>query len=220
MSDLLAAAGVTGLAEAQVRTFTVTATSTDAALVRLAEGRDALLPRAGFYPQRPWKVGERLVGLLEDPTAARLQVNVIDPRLVEAVLDLFVPELRSGEIRVMGVARAAGVRAKVAVAATVADLDAVRVVVGRNANRVKAAQELLGDRLEIVAWYPETERYVAAALAPVEPATVELVGGRAVAHVAAHVAAAAQGGGNLNLVLAARLCGVGIDLQVDERETP
>jgi transcription termination/antitermination protein NusA len=215
MSDLLTAAGVTGLADAQVRTFTIAAVSNDAALVRLAEGRDALLPRAQFYPQRPWQVGERLVGLIDDPAAARPQVSVTDPRLVEAVLALYVPELRSAEIRVMGVARAPGVRAKVAVAATVDGIDALRVVVGRNANRVRAAQELLGDRLEIVAWHPETDRYVAAALAPVEPSKVELAGGRAIAHVPAHVAQAAQGGGNLNLVLAARLCGVAIELRVD-----
>lgn len=218
MSDLLTAAGVTGLADAQVRTFTIAAVSNDAALVRLAEGRDALLPRAEFYPQRPWQVGERLVGLLDDPEAGRLQVSVTDPRLVEAVLALYVPELRSGEIRVMGVARAPGVRSKVAVAATVEGIDALRVVVGRNANRVKAAQELLRDRLEIVAWHPEPERYVAAALAPVEPSKVELLSGRAVAHVPAHVAQAAQGGGNLNLVLAARLCNVPIQLQVDSEE--
>jgi transcription termination/antitermination protein NusA len=215
MTDLIDAMLTDTDTELRAATGTITAITHDAALVRLRDGRDAVLPRAEWYPQRPWHVGQDVVVAVIDDTA-RPVVSVTDRRLVVAVLDGIIPELLDGRIRVMGVARMPGVRTKVAVAATVADLDPVRAIVGRNANRLKSAEALLIDRLEIIAWHADPAEYVKASLAPIVPDTVTITAKGALVTVPAHVHAAALGGGGLNVALAARLTGVHIDVSISQ----
>lgn len=167
----------------------------------------ALLPRSRFYPGADLVVGDRhwLAEYPGDPP----QLSAVDADIVPAVMAAFVPELRDGTIRVLGVARLPGVRAKVAVASTRDDVDPIAACVGKGANRRAAAVDrLAGERLDFIAWASDRAAYLANALAPATVSRVDIDGGDAVAYAPAHQMAAAVGSGGLNSQLAGQLTGL------------
>jgi N utilization substance protein A len=196
-----------GPTELKVVTATVTSATPDVATLRTAAGVEAYLPVTEFYPNRRWAVGERYQ-LLQVHGGPRPQLSAVRPELITALLEGLSPEVRDGSVRVMAVARAAGVRAKVAVAATQEGVDAVAACVGRGANRVKALASLLaGERVDVIAWHADRETYLRNALAPAAVERVRFEGTKAIATAPAHMMSAAVGGSGLNSMLAGQLTG-------------
>ena len=192
-----------------VRTATATlvAVGRDVATVELQDGAQMILPVTEWWPERTWSVGERALGVVLGD-GVRQSFSVVRPELVTALIDGIVPEVRDGVVRVMGVARAPGLRTTVAVAATVEGVDAVAVMVGRGANRVKALASLLdGERIDVVAWSADPLTYARNALAPAQVVTVEAHGDELRASAPRHQMAAAVGESGLNSSLAGQLCG-------------
>jgi transcription termination/antitermination protein NusA len=192
----------------------VVALTADVARVRFRDG-EGILPASEWYADRPMPgVGERLqlVQLTDSPLAV---CSATSPELAKLLLEAVTPEARCGDVRVMGVARAAGRRTKIAVAATVADLDPIAACVGKGANRVRYVSEVLGgERIDVVAWHPDTAVYVSNALAPASVESVEVIDGVARVVVASHQMATALGSGGHNSALAARLAGVPVSVAV------
>lgn len=202
-SDLL---DLRGPAFTRAVTATITESSPDVAVCTLSDGTVARLPVTAFYPNRVWEVGGRYHLAATDSTPPQLSATADD--LVEMLLDGLVPEVRDGRVRVMGVTRHVGVRSKVAVAASAAGVDPVGACLGRAANRIKTLSAmLLGERVDIVSYHPDPERFLLNALA-VAPLSVTVDADDTVQVVVPkHQLSAARGGGNLNVVLASRLCG-------------
>lgn len=178
--------------------------------------RAALLPASEWPAARPLRPGDTHTFLvLPGP---RPTVSATTPELVRALFAGVSPEVRTGRVRIMAVARAAGIRSKVAVAATVADLDPVAPLVGPRANRVRAvAAALGGERIDVVAWHPDRERYLVAALAPAAVTRVVFDDaiGLATAFAPVHQMAAAVGAGGLNSALAGQLVGTKVVVEPD-----
>lgn len=195
----------------------VLTTTADVATCRVerADGTtvEALLPVSEFYPDKQFSPGHHYIGQLVE-SAGRPMLSVIRPSLVTALLAGFAPEVRSGAVRVMGCIRLAGVRSKIAVAATEEGLDPIAACVGREANRVRALTTALqGERIDIVAWHPSPDVYLRNALAPAEVDRVDINGRDAVAYAPPHQMAAAVGHGGLNSSLAGRLVGVKVRVE-------
>ena len=190
--------------------------SADVALLRVRgpEPYDAIMTANEYYEGRPFTVGAVLV--LEQLSAPpRPTLSAVRPELVAMLLDGPVPEVRSGTVQVMDVARQPGERAKVAVASTEEGVDPVASCVGRGANRVKSVIELLGgERVDVVSWHPDAATYLRNALAPaaVRAVHIDLDRRRAVVVAPAHTMPAAVGNHGLNASLAGRL--VGLRVQV------
>lgn len=190
----------------RVVTATVTEASPDVAVCTLHDGSTARLPVTAFYPNRSWEIGARYhLAATPDPTP---QLSAVVDELPVMLLDGLVPEIRDGRVRVMAVVRHVGVRSKIAVAATTSDVDPVGACLGRAANRIKTLSAmLLGERIDVVSYHPDPERFLLNALA-VAPLSVAVDDdGVVTVVVPKHQLAAARGGGNLNVVLASRLCG-------------
>jgi N utilization substance protein A len=69
----------------------------------------------------------------------------------------------------MGAAREPGVRAKIAVASSDADIDPVGACVGMKGSRVQnVVQELRGEKIDIIPWHLDPAKFVCNALAPAE----------------------------------------------------
>jgi len=84
-----------------------------------------------------------------------------------------VPEIAEGIVRVMGVSREPGFRAKIAVSSSESDVDPVGACVGMKGSRVQnVVQELQGERIDIVPWSPDPAKYVSSAMAPAEVSMV------------------------------------------------
>ena len=187
-------------------TFTIDSFSADVASVTCFDGTQAMLPASEWYPQRPWRRGEKLTGMLvgSEPVC----VSVVRDQQVALMLAGLVPEVRDGRVQVMGVARVPGVRCKVAVASADAEIDPVAACVGRKAGRVRMLGEQLGgERVDVISWSPDRRQLLIAALAPAQVDDVSFDGGKAEVRVPRHRMAATVGQGGLNAQLAGRLAG-------------
>lgn len=176
---------------------------------------EAQCPKTEWYPDRQWQVGESFF-MVETDGGNRPQLSVIRNELLAALLAGVSPEVRSGEVRIMGIVRLPGVRAKVAVASTREGLDPVAACVGRKANRVRTVGAALAkEQVDIVAWHADPQQYLINAMAPAHVLSVDITGRAATAWAHPHQMQAAIGRGGLNTSLAGRL--VGLRVTVAER---
>lgn len=155
---------------------------------------DALLPRDGqILKQRTYKQGDRIRAYLQQVRRSRSELaeeeaqgrsRYLDAQLIlsrtcnEFLVKLFeleVPEIAEGTVRIMGVSRDPGFRAKIAVSSLESDVDPVGACVGLKGSRVQnVVQELQGERIDIVPWSPDPVKYVCNALAPAQVNMVEV----------------------------------------------
>lgn len=132
---------------------------------------DAILPKDQQIPKRSFKQGDRIRAYLKEVRQTSRDSQLILSRTCDEFLGkLFhmeVPEMAEGIVRVMGVSREPGFRAKIAVSSSESDVDPVGACVGMKGSRVQnVVQELQGERIDIVTWSPDPAKYVYNALAP------------------------------------------------------
>ncbi|HEX9582853.1 MAG TPA: transcription termination factor NusA [Gemmatimonadales bacterium] len=105
--------------------------------------------------------------LEETPKGPRLILSRGDPLFVQALFKLEVPEILQGIVEIRAAAREVGSRTKIAVASRDDGIDPVGACVGLKGSRVQAVvNELSGERIDIVPWSPDPERFARLALAP------------------------------------------------------
>lgn len=111
--------------------------------------------------------------LEETPKGPRLVLSRADALFVKALFKLEVPEIQQGIVEIRGLAREAGSRTKVAVISRDDAIDPVGACVGLKGSRVQAVvTELGGERIDIVPWSPDPERFARLSLAPARVAKV------------------------------------------------
>ncbi len=111
--------------------------------------------------------------LEETPKGPRLILSRADPLFVQALFKLEVPEIQQGIVLVRAAAREVGSRTKIAVISRDDAIDPVGACVGLKGSRVQAVvNELGGERIDIVPWSPDPERFAKLALAPARVAKV------------------------------------------------
>jgi N utilization substance protein A len=132
---------------------------------------DAILPKDQQIAKRSFKQGDRIRAYLKEVRQTSRDSQLILSRTCDEFLaklfQLEVPEMAEGIVRVMGVSREPGFRAKIAVSSSESDVDPVGACVGMKGSRVQnVVQELQGERIDIVTWSPDPAKYVYNALAP------------------------------------------------------
>ncbi len=91
------------------------------------------------------------------------------PNFLVNLFKMEVPEIGEGVVSVMACAREPGVRAKIAVASSDSDIDAVGACVGMKGSRVQnVVHELRGEKIDIVPWHADSAKFVCNALAPAQ----------------------------------------------------
>ncbi|MBE7557852.1 transcription termination factor NusA [bacterium] len=99
-----------------------------------------------------------------------------DPKLVIALFEEAVTEIREGVVTIRLVAREPGRRSKIAVLSSDSNVDAVGACVGMKGSRVQmVVQELQGERIDIVEYSSDLRRFVANSLKPAEVESVEIL---------------------------------------------
>jgi N utilization substance protein A len=105
--------------------------------------------------------------LEETPKGPRLILSRGDPMFVKALFRIEVPEIQQAVVEIRAAAREVGSRTKIAVASRDDAIDPVGACVGLKGSRVQAVvNELGGERIDIVPWSPDPERFARLALAP------------------------------------------------------
>jgi len=132
---------------------------------------EALIPYREQNPREHFHQGDAIRAVLkrleETPKGPRLILSRADPLFVQALFKLEVPEIQQGIIEVRAAAREVGSRTKIAVSSRDDAVDPVGACVGMKGSRVQAVvNELGGERIDIVPWSPDPERFAKLALAP------------------------------------------------------
>jgi len=181
---------------------------------------EAILPAAEQVRNERYRVGQRLkVCLLEvvqTNRGPRVVVSRSHPDLVRRLFELEVPEVFNGIVEIKAIAREAGYRSKVAVAARQDGIDPVGCCVGLRGIRIQnIVNELSGEKLDVVKWSPDTSVFITSALSPAQVLSVELdeENGIATVIVPDKQLSLAIGKEGQNARLAARLSGWRIDIK-------
>ena len=96
-----------------------------------------------------------------------VRVSRTSPQLVERLFEEEVTEIKDGIVEIMGIAREAGSRTKMAVRAKVPNVDPVGACVGVNGARVKAiVNELGNEQIDIIEWDENPAQLIVNALSP------------------------------------------------------
>jgi len=140
---------------------------------------EAVLPGDEQIHNERYRVGQRLkVCLLEVVQTSRgpqLVVSRSHPNLLRRLFELEVPEVLNGIVELKSVAREAGYRSKVAVAARQDGIDPVGCCVGLRGIRIQnIVNELGGEKIDVVMWDPSASAFIASALSPAQVLSVEL----------------------------------------------
>ena len=86
-----------------------------------------------------------------------------------------VPEIFDGTVEIKAVSREAGSRTKMAVQAHDENVDAVGACIGAKGARVaEIVEELGGEKIDIIEYSEDPEKFIAAALAPAKVVGVEV----------------------------------------------
>jgi N utilization substance protein A len=95
--------------------------------------------------------------------------------LLKRLFELEVPEIYRGIVEIKSIAREAGYRSKVAVAARQEGVDAVGSCVGLRGIRIQnIVNELNGERIDVIQWDENPSRFVGNALSPAQVLTVRI----------------------------------------------
>lgn len=181
---------------------------------------EAVMPAAEQAPNERYRVGQRLkVYLLEVAQTARgpvLLVSRSHPNLLRRLFELEVPEVYNGTVEIKAVAREAGYRSKVAVAARQEGIDPVGCCVGLRGIRIQnIVNELGGEKIDVVGWEPDIAAFMANALSPARVVSVALneEENRATVVIPDRQLSLAIGKEGQNVRLAVKLTGWRIDIK-------
>ena len=95
--------------------------------------------------------------------------------IIRRLFELEVPEIFDGNVEIKAIAREPGNRSKVAVWARQENIDPIGACVGVRGARINnIISELNGEKIDIIQWDPDPATFVANALSPVKPLSVEL----------------------------------------------
>jgi N utilization substance protein A len=134
------------------------------------------------------------------------------------LFELEVPEIHAGTVEIKAIAREAGSRSKVAVAARQEGLDPVGATVGQRGARVQAVvAELGGEKIDVIPWNDDPALFVANALSPAQVLSVDIDEEHRIATVTVpeRMLSLAIGREGQNARLAAKLTGWRIDIRSD-----
>jgi N utilization substance protein A len=189
--------------------------------VILEVGRaEAVMPPNHQVKSERYRPGNRMRVLLmevqRNPKGPQLIVSRADRAFLRRLFELEVPEIYTGTVEIKGIAREAGMRSKVSVAARQANVDPVGSCVGMKGQRIqKIVDELGGEKVDVVPWDPDMRLYIANALAPAQVLSVDLDEEKKTASVVVpeRMLSLAIGKEGQNARLAAKLTGWRIDIR-------
>ena len=181
---------------------------------------EGILPGGEQVRNERYRVGQRLkLFLLEvnrTNRGPRLIMSRSHPNLVRRLFELEVPEIFNGIVELKAVAREAGYRSKVAVAAKQEGLDPVGSCVGLRGVRIQnVVNELNNERIDVIQWDDDPKAFIANALSPAQVFNVDInqEGNTAVVVVPDNQLSLAIGKEGQNARLAARISGWRIDIK-------
>jgi transcription termination/antitermination protein NusA len=184
---------------------------------------EAVLPPAEQVPAEQYMHGERIRCYVwkvrKGHRGPSVTLSRTHPDLVRKLFALEVPEIASGDVDIVAIAREAGHRSKIAVRSNKAGVNGKGACIGPMGSRVRNVMaELRGEKIDIVDYSDDPASFVANALSPARVTNVEVVdlaAREARVTVPDYQLSLAIGKEGQNARLAARLTGWRIDIRSD-----
>ncbi len=184
---------------------------------------EAMLPKSEQIEGEEFTEGDLIRVYVQDVIVTEKGPKVLlsrtDAGLVKALFLTEVPEISSGIVEIKAISREAGQRTKIAVYSDNENVDPVGACIGSRGGRVIGiVEELHGEKIDIVKYSDDPAEFIAAALAPAEVISVEILDEerrscRVI--VPDDQLSLAIGNRGLNARLTAHLTGYSIDIKSD-----
>jgi|GEM_PF-2034 len=164
--------------EGEIVHGTVQSVRSNVVLVNLG-GAEAILPRSQQVPGERYHIHQRLrayvLEVRNTNRGPKIVLSRSHQKMLRRLLELEVPEIFNGTVEIKAIAREAGSRSKVAVAARQPGVDPVGACVGMRGVRIKSiVNELGGEKIDVIEWSPETATFIAKALSPAKVLSVQV----------------------------------------------
>ena len=186
---------------------------------------EAVLRRDEIIPREKFKNGDRVrayvLDVRREAKGPQIFLSRTCPEFLAALFTQEVPEIYDGIVKIMGVARDPGSKAKLAVKAEDVTIDPVGACVGLRGIRVQAVvTELQGEKIDIIPYSEDRAQYMVSALAPAEVSKVVIdeENNRIEAVVPKEQFSIAIGRRGQNVKLASQLLNCDIDVLTEEQE--
>ena len=201
--------------------FSVTVQRVEPRQVVVDIGRgEAVMPVSEQMPIERYRQGQKFKAILSsvERTAkgTELIVSRADKDLLKRLFEMEVPEIYSGAVEIMAIAREAGSRSKVGVRARQDGVDPIGSCVGLRGVRIQnIVNELQGEKIDVLEWNKDVGRFIANSLNPAQVMRVELdpTTQAAIAVVPDRQLSLAIGKEGQNARLAAKLTGWNVDIK-------
>ncbi|MBZ0293589.1 MAG: transcription termination factor NusA, partial [Anaerolineae bacterium] len=201
-----------------------TVQSVNSSMVTLSLGRaEAVMPRTQQIPGERYKPHDKLRTYVLEVKRSNRGPQIVVSRshrnMLRRLLEYEVPEIFNGQVEIKNIAREAGYRSKVAVAALQDGIDPVGACVGMRGMRIQnIVKELHEEKIDVIEWNPDQKAFIAKALSPARVSGVYLdddpdSGRTAVVVVPDDQLSLAIGREGQNARLAAKLTGWRIDIK-------
>lgn len=159
--------------ENEVVTATVVAKNDQFITLNMEKNTTTNLPISELVPGEDFVIGERIrvyitkVELQPEKKRPKIYVSRKDRNMVRRVFEMVVPEVVDGTVEIMGLARDAGDRSKVAVMSFEQNVDPIGACLGQGGSRIKEIIRMLsGEKVDVFAWHDDPKYLIANALQP------------------------------------------------------
>ncbi|MFN7210619.1 MAG: transcription termination factor NusA, partial [Aggregatilineales bacterium] len=132
---------------------------------------EAILPVKEQIRNERFRQGDKIrvyiMEVRESNRGPQIIVSRAHRNLLRRLLEFEVPEIYHGQVEIKSIAREAGQRSKVAVAALQPGIDPVGACVGQRGIRIQTiVKELHDERIDVIEWSPDPAVFIAKALSP------------------------------------------------------
>jgi N utilization substance protein A len=159
-------------AERQGDLVTGTVQSVTHSSLTISLGRaEAVMPRKEQIPGERYrhhdKVRAYVAEVRKNTRGPQIIVSRAHKSMLRRLLEYEVPEIYNGQVEIKNIAREAGHRSKVAVAALQDGVDPVGACVGMRGIRIQnIVKELNDEKIDVIEWNPDPTIFIAKALSP------------------------------------------------------
>lgn len=203
---------------------TGTVQNVNSGTVTVSLGRaEAVMPRSHQIPGERYRQHDKLrvyvVEVKKTSKGPQIVVSRAHRNMLKRLLEFEVPEIYNGQVEIKSIAREAGHRSKVAVAALQEGIDPVGACVGMRGMRIQnIVRELHEEKIDVIEWQSDAKQFISRALSPARVTGVYLEedienGRTAVVIVPDDQLSLAIGREGQNARLAAKLTGWRIDIK-------
>ena len=186
---------------------------------------EGILPKKYQSPREVYQKNDRIKAVIVDlkriTSGLQLVLSRSDPKFVQSIIELEVPEIQDRTVEIKKIVRDAGYRTKIAVYTTKEDVDPVGSCVGPKGMRIQnVIRELEGEKIDVLRYSDNPVVFIKNALSPAEVSRVVILDDekrQALAIVDEEQFSVAIGKNGQNVRLANRLCDWTIDVKTEEQ---